>query len=138
MVASNQLPLSFIGSTGFRDFMKLVGPNYKVPCEKTFKMLVYDNISSQIKTELNAALSVSFSIDGWISRSEDSYITVNAHFINDKWEGKSYNLTTAMHEAHTSINLASQINSIIKDWELTDKAMAIVTDNAACSGLSKI
>lgn len=68
-------------------------------------MLVYDNISSQIKTELNAALSVSLSTDSWTS--ENSYITVNAHFINDKWEGKSYNLiTTAMHKAHTSINLA--------------------------------
>lgn len=135
MVVSNQLPLSFIGSNGFRDFMKLVEPNYKVPCEATFKnrlMLVYDDVSSQIKAELNAALSVSFSTDGWTSRSEDSYITVNAHFINDKWEGKSYNLiTTAMDEAHTSANLASKINSIISDWELTDKAMAIVTDNAA-------
>lgn len=135
MIVSNQLPLSFISSTGFRDFMKLVEPNYKVPCEVTFKnrlMLVYDDVCMRIKAELNAALSVSFSTDCWTSRSEDSYITVNVHFVNDKWEGKFYNLSTmVMKEAHTSANLATEINSIINDWELTDKAMAVVTDNAA-------
>ena len=132
LIVTNQLPLSFINSNGFREFMALIEPNYKLPCDATFKnrlMFVYDDVRSQIKSELNAASYVSFSTDGWTSRSQDSYITVNAHFINNKWEGKSYNLATVtMNEAHTSVNLAIFLNSILNEWELTDKAIAVVTD----------
>ena len=80
------------------------------------------------KSELNAALSVSCSIN-WTSRSQNSYTTLillNVHFMSNKWEGKCHTLTTILNETHTDINLANHINSIL--YELTDKKIAIVTD----------
>jgi hypothetical protein len=36
--------------------------------------------------------------DGWSSRSQDSYISANAHFINEEWVIKNYTLCTQLME----------------------------------------
>ncbi len=40
-------------------------------------------------------------------------------------------VTRVMDESHSSANLRDTINSIIKEWNLTGKVVAVVTDNAA-------
>jgi len=84
MIAINQMPLSFCSSSGFKQFMSIVEPNYIICKEgainqrlKGFK----SSVENLIKKELKDAKSVSCTSDCWSSIAQESYITVTAHFI---------------------------------------------------------
>ncbi len=70
--------------------------------------------------------------DGWTSRATDPYVTITSHFISNEWELVSHVLQTrALHGSHTGSNKANLLTEAIHEWGLTDKVLAIVTDNAA-------
>lgn len=134
MIAVNQLPLSFCSSNGFHDFMSVVEPNYK-PCKeeaiKTRLKILSSNIEELIKKDLQDASSICCTTDCWTSISQESYITVTAHVIDSKWCAKSYTLTThEMDKRHTAENLSEQLINTFGKWDITNKILAIVTDNA--------
>ncbi|KAL4107281.1 hypothetical protein QTP88_017652 [Uroleucon formosanum] len=136
MIAMNQMPLSFCSSPGFKYFMNVVDPNYK-PCSaesvKNRLKLLTSDIRQLIKKELNEVTNVSCTTDCWTSISQDSYITIICHTIDQHWKPKSYTLTT--HEVnerhHTAVNLAHHLKKSLIEWEIEKKISSIVTDNAA-------
>jgi hypothetical protein len=113
MIAINQMPLSFCSSPGFKYFMNVVDLNYK-PCSaenvKNRLKLLTSEITQLIKNELNEVTSVLCTTDGWTSRSQESYITIICHTIDQYWKPKSYTLTThEVDERHTAVNLAHHL-----------------------------
>lgn len=67
----------------------------------------------------------------WSSISQQSYITVSAHIIDNQWCPKSCTLTThEMEESHSAVNIAHQLKNTFDKWEIERKIMAVVTDNA--------
>jgi len=57
---------------------------------------------------------------------------MTVHFIDDEWKPKSYTLSTQlMIERHTAGNLSDAMVKIFKKWEISEKILAVVTDNAA-------
>jgi hypothetical protein len=70
--------------------------------------------------------------DGWSSRSQDSYISATAHFMNEEWVIKIYTLCTQlMEDRHTTENLKILFNMINEDWNISGKVNAVVHDNAS-------
>lgn len=134
MIAINQMPLSFCSSLGFKYFMNVFEPNYK-PCSaesvKYRLKLLTSDIKNKIKNELNEVTSVSCSIDCWTPRSQESYITITCHTIDQQWKPKSFTLTThKVDERHTTVNVAHNLENSLIEWEIEKKVIAIVTDNA--------
>lgn len=134
MIAINQIPLSFCSSSGFKQFMSIVEPNYIICKEGAIKQRLKGLKSSVeviIKKELKDARSVSCTSDCWSSIAQESYITVTAHFIDNQWCPKSYILTThKLDDRHTASNLSNQLEITFNKWEINQKIMAVVTDNA--------
>lgn len=133
MIIINQLPLSFVSSAGFKQFMNVVERCYAIPREDVAKKrlrLIYDNVKAQVVSELAAATSVSWTSDCWSSRAHDSYITIVVHVLDSEWTPKSFTLTTEeMEERHTADNLAARMTSIMLEFSLENKVTAVVTDN---------
>lgn len=78
------------------------------------------------------AESVTLTTDCWTSRNTESFLAVTAHFIDSKFEVQSVLLDCASFgESHTSSNLAQEIRRIIKEWNLENKVLLIISDNAA-------
>ncbi|XP_025192631.1 zinc finger BED domain-containing protein 1-like [Melanaphis sacchari] len=134
MIAINQMPLSFCSSSGFKQFMSIVEPNYIICKESAIKQRLKgfkSSVENLIKKELKDAKSVSCTSDCWSSIAQESYITVTAHFIDDQWCPKSYTLTThKLEERHTASNLSDQLENTFNKWEINQKVTAVVTDNA--------
>jgi len=133
LIAVNQLPISFCSSEGFRNFMAVIEPNYK-PCKeeaiKSRLIALTSNVKELIKMELCDSQSISCTSDCWTSIAE-SYITVTAHIIDSNWCPKSFTLTTIeMDKRHTAENLAEQLHNIFHEWNISEKVLAVVTDNA--------
>ena len=68
----------------------------------------------------------------WTSRTADSYLTVNVHFIDQDFNFVSKVLATVnFHTSHTSRNITDKLWILIDDFKLHEKISHIVTDNGA-------
>ncbi|XP_071579102.1 E3 SUMO-protein ligase ZBED1-like [Temnothorax nylanderi] len=134
MIAINQMPISFCSSEGFRQFMTAVDPGYS-PCKdealKKRLNLLKDNVEEKIKVALKDAVAVSCTTDCWSSLTQHSYVTLIAHMLDENWTPKCFTLGVyEMEERHTAANLASRMEELFVKWNINEKVMAVVTDNA--------
>ena len=70
--------------------------------------------------------------DAWTSCATNSYVTITAHHISQKWELKSHVLQTRVfNESHTGKNIGALLKEACVEWNIADKEPALVTDNAS-------
>ncbi|XP_071579132.1 E3 SUMO-protein ligase ZBED1-like [Temnothorax nylanderi] len=120
MIAINQMPISFCSSEGFRQFMTAVD-----------QAILHDNVEEKIKVALKDAVAVSCTTDCWSSLTQHSYVTLIAHMLDENWTPKCFTLGVyEMEERHTAANLASRMEELFVKWNINEKVMAVVTDNA--------
>lgn len=88
LIAFNRLPFSFSSSTAFKTFMKEIEPGYKCPCSQTIlcSLRVLENeLKSKIQHTLDLCEFIALDTDCWTSRSQEGYMNVNAHILNNVW-----------------------------------------------------
>ena len=141
MFVKDYIPLNIVDSEGFINLMNQVAPDYKVPCRNTVKSRImhrFNNERESLLKSLTGVESASLTTDTWTSNATDSYITVTEHHITNDWEMESNVLMTrAMPETHTRMNLAEKLKDCIFEFDLNDKIITMVHDNARnmeCAG----
>jgi hypothetical protein len=68
-------------------------------------------------------------------RSNDCYLALTVHFINDECELCSFLLECFKYnERHTVENLAAETKRLLTEWSVYNEVVALVTDNAANMG----
>ena len=76
-------------------------------------------------------MNIALTTDAWTSMTQQSYITVTAHVINEQCELMSYVLSTAeITKRHTSVNLMEHIHGVLKDYEISTEHNIICNFNA--------
>lgn len=129
-------PFSMVEDTGFRNFVKALNPTFEIPSRKNVsKTLIpsaYANCMEDTKLAAGKIKSVCLTTDGWTSRTNESYLAVTAHFINDDFFLKKMLLDCSpFSPSHTADNLATYLRKITDEWGLSDKILLVVSDNAA-------
>lgn len=70
--------------------------------------------------------------DMWTSRATEAHLTVSCHIIDENWQMLAYVLETCcLPGQHTADNFCSQLTRISEEWGITNKILAVVTDNVA-------
>lgn len=78
------------------------------------------------------AVALSLTTDAWASSNKESYMGVTAHFIDDKTKLCSILLTyEAYDDWQTSENLCEFLKNAMREWDISHKVTAIVSDNAS-------
>lgn len=136
MMIKDLQPFSVVQDTGFLELLRELEPSYIPPSRNTFITSLLQEKYTHIKTILKSVLEenqfITITTDGWTSSSNESYISITAHFIRKKWEFVSCLLSCFSYsERHTAQNLHEQINEVLNEWGILEKVVAIVTDNAA-------
>lgn len=136
MIIKDLQPFSIVRDTGFLELLRELEPNYTPPCRNTFITSLLEEKYVQTKTMLKSILEetefITITTDGWTSLTNESYISVTAHFITKKWEFVSCLLSCfGYSERHTAQNLHDEISEILREWGISEKVFAMVTDNAA-------
>src|SRR4051812_9723732 len=74
---------------------------------------------------------VSFTADMWTSTlSSEAYLGLTIHYIDENWTLRHFLLDIIPFKIrHTGINMASAINSVLSEFNLVGKALALTTDN---------
>ncbi|XP_051996488.1 E3 SUMO-protein ligase ZBED1-like [Xyrauchen texanus] len=135
MIVRDLQPMSVVEDEGFQAFVKALDPRYKLPSRKkmteTYLVNMFDECKDKVRATLQNAPSVVLTTDMWTSVSTEAYLTVTCHVI-ENWQTKDFVLEMAIfHGQHTADNISSELKRITDEWGLTDKVMAVVTDNGA-------
>lgn len=129
-------PYSVVENSGFKKMVSTLEPRYTIPTRKHMTEVAVLKLYTEVKTAVLESLKsverVGLTCDGWTSRTTDPYVTTTSHFFSNEWALVSNVLQTrALHKSHTGSNIANLLTETINEWGLTDKVLAIVTDNAA-------
>lgn len=135
MICSDFQPLSIVENKGFFKYSKKLQPLYSLPSRKLLstKLLpeIYEEVKTKLQTTLNSEQYVSITTDIWNSDSNVAYLTVTGHFIFNNKLFSTVLSTRSLKSSHTGQNIANAIESVLNEWNIFDKVVTIVSDNAA-------
>ncbi|XP_039298299.1 E3 SUMO-protein ligase ZBED1-like [Nilaparvata lugens] len=136
MICKEYHPFSLVEDREFKEFVTMLNPSYKLPSRKTLSESLlpqlYSNLVADVKKKLADSLAVALTTDGWTSINNESFIAITAHYINSDSKLCSSLLGVfEFHARHTAENLAEIIKDKCQEWEISEKVVVIVTDNAA-------
>ncbi|KAF3856034.1 hypothetical protein F7725_016757 [Dissostichus mawsoni] len=135
-IAKDLRPYSVVENAGFRHLLKTLEPRYKLPSRSHFTENVipalYNGTKAQVMASMIQAKRVAITCDAWTSVATESYLTVTAHYISEDWQFLSHVLQTrAVYESHTGAHVAELLSRVVEEWQLSDKDVVLVTDNAS-------
>ena len=134
-------PLSLVDTEQFITLVKELDPKINLSCRTTLTNVLLPKLYEEAKTKLREKLAsvnhVALMTDGWTSNTGDSYITVTVHYINSHLKMITRVLNTSfVPQAHTSENICAFLKEVANEWNIDEKIVAIVTDNASNMKLS--
>ena len=92
----------------------------------------YSKEADIVKKEIAAVSHVALTSDLWTSQATESYMTITCHFVTETWKLKSLVLETFHFElSHTAEHIADSLKNAAEKWNISEKIIAIVTDNAS-------
>ena len=93
---------------------------------------LYDEIKTKLQKELDSSKYVGITTDIWTSLQTKSYCCVTVHYITKDWVLRSALLETfEFDEAHTGVNIRAQLVRVVTVWNIVNKVIGVVTDNAS-------
>ncbi|XP_051935570.1 E3 SUMO-protein ligase ZBED1-like [Hippocampus zosterae] len=135
MITSDFQPFSIVDDKGFRRYTHALNPMYAIPSRKTLSQRIipglYDRERAALQERVQKAIAVCLTTDCWTSRTTTSYMSVTCHFV------ENFKLVTCLldcfefSERHTSENLAEELLKVAKEWNVENKVVCCVSDNAA-------
>ena len=136
MVALDMQPVSIVEDLGFLKFLRALDPRYQPPSRKTLSHSIipqkYEEMKRKLLGELEKLKYCALTTDIWTSRQTMGYITITCHYIDSSWSLHSVILiTTNMQKDHTAESIADELKAATDEWGITQKIVAVVTDNAA-------
>lgn len=127
---------SVVEDFGFRKFVNDLNPNYQLPSRRTitdtYLTAAYEQRLEEVEIELAWAKAVTLTTDSWTSRNTESFLGVTAHYLKNDYELNSVLLgCVSFKGSHTGTYYATKISELLKKWNLDDKILMVISDNAA-------
>lgn len=135
LVVGMGLPLSIVDNISFRNFMIDVDSRYQPISRRDVTRSFLPVLEKQCTTKLKEICSkspyVSLALDCWSDRRMQTYFGITLHtIVDDKY--KSYLLSfEQLHGKHSGKKIAAEFDRIIQTYDLKDKIVRLVTDNAS-------
>ncbi|CAG9840811.1 unnamed protein product [Diabrotica balteata] len=124
----------------FKKFVKMLCPGYTLPSRKTLSNSLipqtFTKIRESVKQEMNKAYALCITTDSWTSINIENFTAITAHWLDDSHEHGALTLCSnllnciAFNDRHTAIDLCSLLQDKFEEWEIQDKILVIISDNA--------
>jgi hypothetical protein len=133
-IIDDMQPFTVIKNKKFQKLINNLESEYQIPAISTIKNIMFKAVQQtkeQLKQCLSSAtISASFTTDEWTSNHKP-YIGVTIHWISADF--KLHQALLSLEEnlyPHTAINLFHKLKSIFEQFNIENKFIAGVTDNA--------
>ncbi|KOB74120.1 Uncharacterized protein OBRU01_02555 [Operophtera brumata] len=126
-------PFSVVEDKGFREYTTALNPAYQLPTRQHISNTLMPAMYERVQTNaIKNITSLSLTTDLWTSASQESYIAVMAHYIDEEYRCRKILLECApLPGSHTATNIAAEISRLMNDLSLEKKQILIITtDNA--------
>jgi hypothetical protein len=83
ILVADERPFAMVQSQSFQEFCAALNPLYKVPVHNTIMKkldIEYENVKNKLDAMFNQLKFFSITMDGWKSKSMDSYLTLEVHY----------------------------------------------------------
>ncbi|CAI7881007.1 unnamed protein product, partial [Closterium sp. NIES-53] len=144
MVVTGNVPFRFVELEAFRELMVLLNPNVAnvrvLPSRWT---VARDVVVFAERARLEAmadlapqprerATGVAISSDIWTGGNRKAYSVVKGHFVTRDWKLREVTLDfREMTGRHGGEEIADLVLEVVRDWDLVDRCVAFVCDNAS-------
>jgi hypothetical protein len=128
-------PIAIVDGLGFKTFVESLDPRYKLPTRQRMTNSIIPRLTEAEKKRISELLHntkwVSITTDMWSSLTMTSFMAITVHFLDGD------NLSTALmdcssfHQRHTSQNITTRLHDVIADYDISEKMVCAVSDNAA-------
>ena len=134
-IAGDLVPLSVVESHYFSNLLKRLDPRYQLPSRKHLSTKFLEEKSSSIQNDVRRSLqnapSVCLTIDLWSNRQMKGFMGITGHFILD-WTMQSVMIACKRFKGrHTAENIRLEYEETVSSYEISEKIMTVVTDNAS-------
>ena len=93
---------------------------------------LYQEHKDLLRDDLALVPMVSFTLDGWTSPFQTSFLGITAHWINDNWVQQDITLGFELLKgSHTGEVLMDAFVKVVKQFNLQQKVMSITSDNGS-------
>ena len=128
-------PFNTVESESFKNLCSALNARFEMPSKTHFSRSVipkmYADTKKKVQELLDQCASIAITADGWTSVVTQSYVTLTGHFINSEWKLVNLGLQTRhTPESHTAENLKELFESSFSEWNLHNKMVTGVIDNA--------
>lgn len=124
--------VEILEDAGFKKLMKYLRPEMILPTSDDITneiLLQYGLERSELLRTLAEVSSISLAIENWTSFSDNTYATVKANFIDDKWQPQSYVLSTIRLNDELDLHTVKiKIAEVTRTWEIEQKIVSIIYD----------
>ena len=135
-VIVNLQPFSVVSNIQFIKLVNTLDPRYNLPGRTLLKEKVtkyFDEMRENIKLDVEKIPGkVSLTCDMWTSTlTNNSFLGLTIHYINKEWQLRHFLLDIiSFNERHTANNITDTIMSVLNEFRIKEKILAITTDNA--------
>jgi len=137
-ITTHNLPFQIAESDEFKAILlygnSLVYPSHIPSADTLIRLLFseYEKASSSVKSVLQTALHlIHFCFDGWTSRSNLSFLGINAQFVDKDFRVRKVLLgLPQLAGRHTGEALSEEVSRVLSFWGLDDKLGFFTLDNA--------
>ncbi|XP_050147522.1 zinc finger BED domain-containing protein RICESLEEPER 2-like [Malus sylvestris] len=135
MIILHEYPLSMVEHVGFRNFMSVVQPLFKVVSRNTIKsdiLKIYDYERLKTMQLLDENKSrIAITTDMWTASNQNKgFMVITSHFIDDSWTLQSRIIRFIYVPCpHTAETLSDVLMECLLDWNLDRKLSTLTVDN---------
>lgn len=123
MIIQHDLYFSFVEYKRFRELIKYLCLNAKVPSRRAWTIYInniYEDQTIILKSVLSKVPSrISLTSDLWTSCIAEGYIYLIAHYVDENWKLQSKILNCChLPPPHPGPEMAKAIYEFLEDWEI--------------------
>ncbi|KAK6196110.1 hypothetical protein SNE40_001399 [Patella caerulea] len=116
-------PISLLNGKGFKSFCRKLNPTCKLPSVKSAKDIL-EKLYNANKQDLIDCLKngehVSFTTDAWSNFTNEKYLTLSVHFIDEYWNYQNRVLYTyEVKDQHPRKDIATEINDVLVNFKIS-------------------
>lgn len=135
-VICDQQPFNLMENQHFRELILELDNRYQLPSRQTISTQIV-SIFTEKQTAVREMLQkmnqkVSLTVDMWSSCTNQAYLAVTIHWIDEDWRLRHFLLDLLpFKETHTGIHIADQLLQLVEDMDIGTKILSLTTDNAS-------
>ena len=120
MVITGELPFKFVEREGFREFCRIMQPNFKLISRFTVArdiLAMYSTEKKKLKGLFKKSnLRFCLTIDSWTSLQNVSYMCLTAHFIDSDWKLHKRILNFCVISSHKGEAIGRAVETCLIEW----------------------